>query len=151
MGIDAIRSPGVITPVRLSGSLPDGEQDAVGFAPASGAERFDRLRQRELLARSALQEAPAPHLAPHLEPAQFRHVAPRRERGLALEEAPDDDPVAGEELTRPALDDELPVFEPERAFAQERPAAGESVVGEPRLRPRLGHSRGARSRARSRP
>src|SRR5438270_898234 len=63
------------------------------------AERPDRLRQRELLAREAGDEPPAADVAARLEAAvDAQQVAPRRQpRRLALEHPPEDDAVAPEQ------------------------------------------------------
>src|SRR5512140_3603921 len=72
-----------------------------GIGAAELAEELDRLGERVLLAREALHEAPAAHLAPELPEAIDPHeIAPRDRQPLTLEDPPEDDAVAVEEPPR---------------------------------------------------
>jgi hypothetical protein len=126
-------------PMTFSGSAalrrnPRGEQRG-GGAPRL-AHEIDRFRQRELLAGNGGDEPAAANLAARFEPAENpQQLAPRRKpRGLALEEPPEDDPVAAQQRVGDVVDDlELgPIRCPPVAAAPtdggrpsyERPAAG---------------------------
>src|SRR5229473_287770 len=95
-----------------------GERDALFaalFDLAHRAQRIDRFRQRELLARESLREAATADLAARLLAAvDLEQLAPRRRTGLALEQVAEDDAVAAQ-----ILGSEL--FHPGRRRAQERP------------------------------
>src|SRR2546428_13443415 len=67
--------------------------------PPQAAHQLHRLGERVLLAGEPLHESPAPHLAAQLLSAQDPHQIPPGERdALALEQPPEDEAVAREEL-----------------------------------------------------
>src|SRR4051794_20149186 len=74
--------------------------------PPCGAQSSDRLGQRELLAREAGDEAAATDFTAAFEPAKdTEQLAPRRQPGgLALQQPPEHDAVAGQQRTCDMLD-----------------------------------------------
>lgn len=102
----ASRGPGVRMPTRLRGRRPRARRSCRPVLPPDLPQEADRLRQRELLAGEAGDEAAAADLAARLEPTiDAQEVAPGRQPGrLAREKAPEDDAVAAQERPREMLD-----------------------------------------------
>ena len=94
-------------PTRLSGIGAGERQQRARRRPAPRlAQHADRLRQRELLAGEAGDEAAAADIAAALEPAiDAQQIAPRRQPGgLAFDEPPEHDAVAAQQRARHVLD-----------------------------------------------
>jgi hypothetical protein len=103
----ATLAPGTIVPSRFAGSLAlEAHQRIVGGSAPHVAHLRDRVRQRELLAGEAGDEAAAADLAARFEAAiDANEIAPLRQpRRLALEQAPADDAVAAQQDARDMLD-----------------------------------------------
>src|SRR5262249_28219837 len=101
-----------------------GDHHLLGFLrPAPhGAERLDRLGERELLADEAADEAPTPDLTPGLERAEgTQERAPAWHSRLAREQLADDDAVAAETLAGEA--ERIGVRRALDAGVEQRPAA----------------------------
>src|SRR5690606_18056416 len=117
---------------RIDGAHRDAR--AVVRLAAHLAEERDGLRQRELLARHADDEAPASDHAARFEAAQgAHHVAPRDRVRLPQREVAEDDAVPGEEHVRDRLGDlvlELVAPLGDGGPAHQRPPAGWSATGE---------------------
>ena len=97
--VDDTRSPAVTMPVRLRGVRGRQGEDPSARPRATDATQLpDRFRKRELLTAEAVDEAPAPQLAPVLAAPQHAHeLPPRRNPRLAFQHLAEHDPVAPEE------------------------------------------------------
>ena len=99
------RSPGVMMPVRLMGSVAAMHTVSPRWRLAPPLrEALGCLGQGELLAGEAVDEAPAVDLAAGLHASQAaQQVPPRHHRQLAFQEALEDNAVALEQQPRDAL------------------------------------------------
>src|SRR5439155_7583846 len=115
--------------VQRVGSSDDHHLGLLRPAP-HGAQRLDRLGERELLADEPADEAPAPHLASRLECAErAEEHTPARHPRLASHELADDDAVAAETLPREA--ERIGIGRTLDTRVQERPAARRQETSTP--------------------